>query len=126
MNKIVLFLLLIVSFSVSAKVVKDEQIWANMNAFINLKDSWQVYLEAQPRIIDDSSKNGTTLYRGTVGKNLQHGFSGSPGNGFIEKVNPTYLHEDRSLVQLMHGKDLNDNVRLINRYRIRHLRRLQV
>jgi hypothetical protein len=140
MNKIVLFFLVIVSFSVSAKVVQDEQIWANMNAFINLKDNWQVYLEAQPRMIDDSSKNGTILYRGAVGKNLQHGFSAWLGYGFIEKVNPTYLHEDRPFVQLIHGKDLNDNIRLINRtrfegryfrggtrpaFRLRHLMRVQ-
>ncbi len=140
MKKIIAFLLLTISLSASAKVVPDEQIWANINTFVTLKNDWQIYLEAQPRIIDYSSKHGTSLYRGAVGKNLSQGFSAWVGYGFIERTNPTYLHEDRPFVQLMHGKDLNDKFRLINRtrfegryfrdltipaFRLRHMLRVQ-
>lgn len=117
MIKIILTLLLILPLTASAKVVTDEQIWANINSFISLKNDWQVYLEAQPRFIDYHREHGTTLYRAAVGKTLQHGFSAWLGYGFIERTNPSYLHEDRPFLQIMHAKDLNDNLRLINRTR---------
>lgn len=101
---------------VSARVNSDEQIWVNLNSFINLKNDFQLYLEAQPRFIDYHSKHGTTLYRTAIGKSVGHGLSLWLGYGFIERTNPGYLHEDRPFLQVMHGKDLGQ-LKLINRSR---------
>lgn len=117
MNVRFLFLLFLLPLTSHSRVVPDEQVWVNLNAFINLKEKWELYLEAQPRIIAYSSKHGTTLYRGAIGKSVGRGFSLWLGYGFIERTNPTYLHEDRGFLQLMHATNLSENFRLINRTR---------
>lgn len=114
--KLLFCFFLLFSSVVSARVNTDEQIWINLNSFISLKDKWQIYLEAQPRFIDYHSKHGTTLYRGAIGKAVRNGLSLWLGYGFIERTNPTYLHEDRPFLQIMHGKDF-DQFKLINRSR---------
>ncbi len=140
MKQIILFVLLVISSSALARVVPDEQLWVNLNTFIRLKNDWQVYLEAQPRIIDYHSKQGTTLYRGAVGKSVGNGLSLWLGYGFIERTNPSYLHEDRPFAQVIHSKDIHEKIKLINRtrfegryfrdmssaaWRLRHLLRAQ-
>lgn len=115
MKKLILFFLLLSSTSF-ARVNTDEQIWANINTFISLKEKWQLYLEAQPRFIDYHSKHGTTLYRGAIGRAVGNGLSLWLGYGFIERTNPTYLHEDRPFLQAMHGKDIG-LFKIINRTR---------
>lgn len=116
MKKILIAFFALLSFSSFARVNTDEQIWANLNTFISLKNNWQLYLEAQPRFVDYHSKHGTTLYRGAIGKSVGNGFSLWLGYGFIEKTNPTYLHEDRPFLQVMHGTDLGQ-IKVINRSR---------
>lgn len=106
------------SVCASAKVVSDEQIWGNFNSFINLKNSWQLYLEVQPRFIQYHSKHGTTLFRGALGKDVGSGLSLWLGYGYIETTNPGYLHEDRPFLQTIHVKDLTEKIKMINRTRL--------
>ncbi len=105
------------SASAFTGVTPDEQVWVNLNSFINLKNDWRLYLEAQPRIIDYHSQHGTTLYRTAVGKSVGHGVSLWLGYGFIERTNPTYLHEDRLFAQVMHTRSIHEKIKLSNRTR---------
>ncbi len=138
--RIILFFLFIFPMSGWGTVQSDEQSWINLNSFIKINHHYQAYLEAQPRWINYHHYHGTTLYRAALGKNLSHGFSTWLGYGFVERTNPSYLHEDRPFFQLMHGKDLFVGFRLINRtrfegryfrgqsapaFRLRHLLRVQ-
>lgn len=117
MKKIIILLLCFLPALALSRVVQDEQAWVNLNTFISLGNEWQLYLEAQPRFVEEHKKHGTTLYRGAIGKNIGQGFSLWAGYGFIERTNPSYLHEDRPFLQVMHGHSLNDQLRLINRTR---------
>jgi hypothetical protein len=119
-----LFFLVIYSVFSFGKVTSDEQIWANLNTFINLKPTWQLYFELQPRLVDYQRQHGTSLYRGAIGKLHEGGFSSWFGYAFIERTFPSYLHEDRLFFQFMHAKDVKKNFKLINRSRFesRHFR----
>lgn len=117
MKNILISALILVSSSALGKVAPDEQTWVNLNAFINVKKDFQLYLEAQPRFIDYHARHGTSLYRAAFGKELTRSFSIWLGYGFIERTNPSYLHEDRPFLQTIHGLSLRDNLKLINRTR---------
>lgn len=111
MKKIILFFLLLSSVPSFAKVINDQQIWVNLNTFIRINENWTGYLEYQPRFFDDARYRAVTLYRGAIGRNISHGFSGWLGYGMIEYDKRThsdfpssnYQHEDRVFAQLMHA-----------------------
>ncbi len=44
---------ILVSFQSKGRVVHDEQLWVNINAWFKLNDKWQLYGEYQPRYMDN-------------------------------------------------------------------------
>jgi Protein of unknown function (DUF2490) len=111
MNFFILYLLLLGAFTkVKAETYTDEQIWINTNAFIKLNDSWQGYLEYQPRFFDYSKYNGLSLLRGAIGRNLGKGLSAWAGYGLMtlnvrkdSNFPSKYQHEDRPFLMVIHN-----------------------
>jgi hypothetical protein len=115
--KYLFLLMLCYSQFATARVNQNDQTWAIMNSFINLKNKWQLYLEYQPRFVKDRKYNATTLYRTAIGRDIGYNFTVWLGYGFVENNYPAYLHEDRPFLQLIHSNMLNDNFKLVNRTR---------
>lgn len=132
---------LILSFHSQAKVVNDEQLWVNINAWFKLNDKWQLYTEYQPRYMDNRKYLSLYFLRGMIVRKLDHGFSTGLGYAFVEFdnfPNPRYIHEDRFWLQLGHTYDwdklnINNRTRFEQRnfrhdnmpgYRLRHMVKL--
>lgn len=135
-----LFFFLFLTTNAFSEVRTDTQSWSNFNVTKALSTKWLLYGEFQPRIVDHMKKHGTSLYRFAIGRNLPHSFSLWVGYNFIERTSPSYLHEDRPFLQLLHVNNFDETLKLINRtrfelqyyrhqrdgaYRFRHMVRLQ-
>lgn len=135
---ILVVLFLFTKFSYG-KVIHDEQAWANINAFVELDEKWQGYMEYQPRFSNNRDYLGTTLYRFALDRKLGNGFNAALGYAFVEYSHPRTYHEDRPFLQGFHAFEAG-SWRIINRtraemrmfrntsepsYRLRHMLRVQ-
>jgi hypothetical protein len=70
-TKIVLILFtFLLNIKCFAKVLYDDQVWINTNAFIKLKEKVSAYIEIQPRYIEGRDYLGISLYRSALGYHL--------------------------------------------------------
>lgn len=119
--------LILVSFLVItnsfAKVLYDDQVWINTNAFIKLKEKVSAYIEIQPRYIEGRDYLGVTLYRSALGYDLNEKTSFWLGYGYIEWSHPVHFNEHRPFLQFIHHQDFN-RLKLTHRGRF-EIRNLQ-
>lgn len=69
MKKLLVLLLLMLTFSVNASK-EDYQIWLPVNTNVRITEHWRGFLELQPRLSDDSTKMGVGIIRPAIGYSI--------------------------------------------------------
>lgn len=94
----------------------DFQTWTMVTLNQSFGAKWRGYLEAQPRIGDDSSRRNALLLRGAVGYNLRPNVSLWLGYANVSFYVPRTIQEERPFQQLLVSSKLR-TFDVINRTR---------
>lgn len=85
----------------SAQQNPDRQVWVQGLALGQLSENWRTHLEVQPRVMQDASELGLTIFRGAIGRQVTPRITAFVGYGWVPRTfGEGVRHEQRMWQQL--------------------------
>ncbi len=99
---------------------EDFQVWAPTYVQVDLAPKvLRLYLEAQPRFVEDASRLGFVLWRPALAYYAQDWLTLWAGYAYVERYWPSYVGEHRSWEQVQAARDLVPTIKLNGLARLR-------